>query len=160
MHRPLPARFAPFERPHASNTHHMPTPASILGARTRRAERIAKEAENASSSEKSSSTESSSTESSSDEVEDETNSKSSAKSSDINSSCADNSNTENVSDIEDQSVGNAKLNSFANLLGLNPFGSNGKLIQKLAPISNADIQPILVLCPTSYECMDNQCQPQ
>src|SRR6266508_6901389 len=92
--------------------------------------------------------------------QDETNSKSSAKSSDINSSCADNSNTENVSDIEDQSVGNAKLNSFANLLGLNPFGSNGKLIQKLAPISNADIQPILVLCPTSYECMDNQCQPQ
>jgi len=36
----------------------------------------------------------------------ETNSKSSAKSSDINSSCADNGNTENVSDIEDQSVGN------------------------------------------------------
>ena len=98
--------IAPLERPCASNTHHMPPPPSILGARTRRAERIAKEAENAPSSEKSSSTESSSTESSSDEVENETNSKSSAKSSDINSSRADNGNTENVSDIEDQSVGN------------------------------------------------------
>ncbi len=84
--------IAPLERPHASNTHHMPPPPSILGARTRHAEHIAKEAENAPSSEKSSSTESSSTESSLDEVEDETNSKSSAKSSDINSSCADNSN--------------------------------------------------------------------
>src|SRR6266508_5756812 len=40
----------------------------------------------------------------------ETNSKSSAKSSDINSSCADNGNTENVSDIEDQSVGNKTSN--------------------------------------------------
>jgi hypothetical protein len=90
----------------------MPPPPSILGARTRRAERIAKEAENAPSGEKSSSTESSSTESSSDEsssdeVEDETNSKSKAKSSDTNSSSADNDgNTENVSDIEDHSVGN------------------------------------------------------
>jgi len=93
--------IAPLERPRASNTHHMPPPPSILGACTRRAEHIAKEAENAPSSEKSSSTESTS-----DEVEDETNSKSSAKSSDINSSCADNGNTENVSDIEDQSVGN------------------------------------------------------
>src|SRR6266545_417045 len=44
--------IAPLERPRASNTHHMPPPPSILGARTRRAERIAKEAENASSSEK------------------------------------------------------------------------------------------------------------
>src|SRR6266511_2937496 len=93
--------IAPLERPCASNTCHMPPPPSILGA-----EHIAKEAENAPSCEKSSSTESSSTEISLDEVEDETNSKSSAKSSDINSSCTDNSNTENVSDIEDQSVGN------------------------------------------------------
>ena len=54
----------------------------------------------------------------------------------------------------------AKLNSFATLLGLNPFGSDGKFIQKLAPVSNNNIQPILVLCPTSYECMDIQCQPR
>jgi len=67
---------------------------------------------------------------------------------------------ENLIGEESKEAMSAKLNSFANLLGLNPFGSNGKLIQKLAPISNADIQPILVLCPTSYECMDNQCQPR
>ena len=53
-----------------------------------------------------------------------------------------------------------KLNSFANLLGLNPFRPDGKLIAKLAPVSNQNIQPVLVLCPTSYECMDIKCQPR
>ncbi len=53
-----------------------------------------------------------------------------------------------------------KLNSFANLLGLNPFEPNGKFIQKLSPVSNENIDPVLVLCPTSYECMDNECQPR
>lgn len=66
---------------------------------------------------------------------------------------------ENLVGEESKEAISAKLNNFANLLGLNPFGSNGKLIQKLAPISNNDIQPILVLCPISYECMDIQCQP-
>jgi uncharacterized Zn finger protein (UPF0148 family) len=51
-----------------------------------------------------------------------------------------------------------KLDSFANLLGLNPFGEDGKLIQKIYPISNDEIQPILVLCPTSYVCMDGECE--
>jgi len=46
---------------------------------------------------------------------------------------------ENLIGEESKEAMSAKLNSFANLLGLNPFGSNGKLIQKLAPISNADI---------------------
>ena len=61
---------------------------------------------------------------------------------------------------ESKEAMSAKLNSFATLLGLNPFGSDGKFIQKLAPVSNNNIQPILVLCPTSYECMDIQCQPR
>ncbi|KAF8804004.1 hypothetical protein BYT27DRAFT_7108192 [Phlegmacium glaucopus] len=51
-----------------------------------------------------------------------------------------------------------KLDSFANLLSLNPFGPNGQLIKKLCPISNDNIQLILVLCPTSCECMDGACQ--
>src|SRR6266540_6248085 len=67
---------------------------------------------------------------------------------------------ENLIEEESKEAISAKLNNFANLLGLNPFGSNGKLIQKLAPISNADIQSILILYPTSYECMDNQFQPR
>ena len=93
--------IAPLERPRASNTYHMLSSPSILGAHTHYAECITKEAKNAPSSEKSSSTESSS-----DEIEDETNSKASAKSSDINSSSANNGNTKNVSDIEDHSIGN------------------------------------------------------
>ncbi len=129
--------IAPLERPCASNTHHMPPPPSILGARTRRAERIAKEAENASSSEKSSSTESSSTESSSDEVENETNSKSSAKSSDINSSCADNGNTENVSDIEDQSVGN-KASDVEDGSDTDKITDAGKMITDAGKIADAE----------------------
>jgi len=129
--------IAPLERPRASNTHHMPPPPSILGARTRRAERIAKEAENASSSEKSSSTESSSTESSSDEVENETNSKSSAKSSDINSSCADNGNTENVSDIEDQSVGN-KASDVEDGSDTDKITDAGKMITDAGKIADAE----------------------
>ena len=108
----------------------MPPPPSILGARTRRAERIAKEAENAPSSEKSSSTESSSTQSSSDEVEVETESKSSAKSSDINSGSADNGNTENVSDIEDHSDGNKASNA--------EDGSDADKITGDSKIINAD----------------------
>ncbi|KAF8803178.1 hypothetical protein BYT27DRAFT_7110632 [Phlegmacium glaucopus] len=52
-----------------------------------------------------------------------------------------------------------KLDSFVNLLGLNPFGPNGQPIKKLCPISNDGIQPILVLCPKSYECMDGACEP-
>ena len=129
--------IAPLERPRASNTHHMPPPPSILGARTRRAERIAKEAENASSSEKSSSTESSSTESSSDEVENETNSKSSAKSSDINSSCADNGNTENVSDIEDQSVGN-KASDVEDGSDADKITDAGKMITDAGKITDTE----------------------
>ena len=124
--------IAPLERPRASNTHHMPPPPSILGARTRHAERIAKEAENASSSEKSSSTESSS-----DEVENETNSKSSAKSSDINSSCADNGNTENVSDIEDQSVGN-KASDVEDGSDTDKITDAGKMITDAGKIANAE----------------------
>ena len=51
-----------------------------------------------------------------------------------------------------------KLDSFANLLGLNPF-KDGKFIQKIQKISNDAIQPILVLCPKSYVCMNGACQP-
>jgi hypothetical protein len=40
-----------------------------------------------------------------------------------------------------------KLNAFANMLGLKAYGSDGKLIKKLQPISKKEIQPILILCP-------------
>jgi len=71
-------------------------------------------------------------------------------------------NNERPNDItasEAREILSIKLGSFANLLGLNPFGDKGQFIQKLYPISNDDIQPNLVICPTSYECMDNVCEP-
>jgi hypothetical protein len=52
-----------------------------------------------------------------------------------------------------------KLDAFAKLLGLNPIGEDGKFIQKIYPVSNDVIQPILVLCPSSYTCMNAGCQP-
>ena len=50
-----------------------------------------------------------------------------------------------------------KLNAFADFLNLNPYGPDGKFKQKLYPISNNSIEPLLVLCPTSYCCMDGAC---
>src|SRR5258708_21867993 len=53
-----------------------------------------------------------------------------------------------------------KLNAFANFLGLNPYDSDGIFQQKLYPITRDSIEPILVLCPTSYQCMDGACEPR
>ena len=53
-----------------------------------------------------------------------------------------------------------KLDAFANLLGLNPYDSDGKFQQKLYPISKDSIEPLLVLCPTFYQCMDGGCEPR
>lgn len=44
------------------------------------------------------------------------------------------------------------------MLGLKPYGSNGKLIKKLQPISKKDIQPIIILCPPSFSCSDKKCK--
>ena len=51
-----------------------------------------------------------------------------------------------------------KLNNFADLLGLNSFGSDGKLIQRLQPISKKEIQAIMIICPPSNVCSDIKCQ--
>jgi hypothetical protein len=51
-----------------------------------------------------------------------------------------------------------KLNGLADILGLNSFGSDGKLVQKLLPISKKDIQPILIICPVSSVCSDINCR--
>ncbi len=67
---------------------------------------------------------------------------------------------EDVMGAEATELTSIKLNDFANFLGLNPCGPNGKILQKLYPISKASIVPVLVLCPTSYKCMDASCQPR
>src|SRR6266540_7069389 len=93
----------------------MPPPPSIPGARTRRAERIVKEAANAPISEKSISTESSS-----DEVEDDIE----------NPGSADKGNTENASEIED--------NSAVNKASEAEDASNGDKASDIEDASNAE----------------------
>jgi len=51
-----------------------------------------------------------------------------------------------------------KLNNFADLLGLNSFGTDGRLIQRLQPISKKEIQAIMIICPPSNVCSDVKCQ--
>ena len=51
-----------------------------------------------------------------------------------------------------------KLNNFAGLLGLNSFGSDGNVIQKLQSISKKEIQAIMIICPPSNVCSDIKCQ--
>jgi hypothetical protein len=51
-----------------------------------------------------------------------------------------------------------KLNGLADILGLKSFGSDGRLIQKLQPISKKEIQPILIICPSSNTCSDKKCR--
>ncbi len=47
---------------------------------------------------------------------------------------------------------------MADVLGLNSFGSNGQLIQKLQPISKTEIEPILMICPLSSICSAKKCE--
>lgn len=53
-----------------------------------------------------------------------------------------------------------KLDALAKLLNLNPYNDNGQYQQSLNPVSHKSIQPILVICPNSYECETLDCQPR
>ena len=50
-----------------------------------------------------------------------------------------------------------KLDSFSDLLGLQPFDESGKLRHKLKPISHSSIQPVLAICPSNMKCTTDQC---
>ena len=52
----------------------------------------------------------------------------------------------------------AKINDFVEILGLNSYGSDRKLIRKLYPVSKTEIQPILIICPPSNTCSNKTCQ--
>ena len=58
--------------------------------------------------------------------------------------------SENLKSLPDNqiitSIG-TKLNNFADLLGLNSFGSDGRPIQRLQPMSKKEIQAIMIICP-------------
>ena len=53
-----------------------------------------------------------------------------------------------------------KLDAFAKLLNLNPYDDNDQFQKRLNPVSHKSIQPILVICPNSYECETLDCPPQ
>src|SRR5271169_2590347 len=52
-----------------------------------------------------------------------------------------------------------KLDQFSKRLNLYPDNSKGKFQGKLKPISHAQIQPVLVICPNSIECEEMSCDP-
>ena len=69
--------------------------------------------------------------------------------------------TENRSSMTNEQVISSisiKLDSFAKLLKLNPYGKKRKFHGKLNAVSQDDIQPVHVICPTSMECETKTCQ--
>ena len=52
-----------------------------------------------------------------------------------------------------------KLDLFAKHLNLYPYNSRGKFQGKLKPVSHAQIQPAIVICPDSVECEQMSCKP-
>ena len=52
-----------------------------------------------------------------------------------------------------------KLDKLAKVLKLYPYNSKGKFQGKLSSVSHKEIQPILMICPSSIECEDLNCKP-
>jgi hypothetical protein len=50
-----------------------------------------------------------------------------------------------------------KLDLLTKLLGLYPYDSHGQYQKMLKPVSDKDIEPIHVICPTSLECQTISC---
>jgi CxC5 like cysteine cluster associated with KDZ transposases/CxC6 like cysteine cluster associated with KDZ transposases len=53
-----------------------------------------------------------------------------------------------------------KLDRIANTLYLSPYDENGNYKGKLLPISHKNIQPALVICPSSFVCGTLSCRPR
>ena len=70
---------------------------------------------------------------------------------------------ETMSQLNDDQVTSSiglKLNGLAKNLNLHPYNKKGKFVGKLKPISDENIEPILIICPISMECMTGTCQPR
>lgn len=53
-----------------------------------------------------------------------------------------------------------KLDLLAKLLKLYPCNKKGKFVGKIKPISNRDIQPVLMICPDAVVCETDTCNPR
>jgi hypothetical protein len=70
---------------------------------------------------------------------------------------------ETMSQLNDDQVTSSiglKLDGLAKNLNLHPYNKKGKFVGKLKPISDENIEPILIICPISMECMTGTCQPR
>jgi hypothetical protein len=53
-----------------------------------------------------------------------------------------------------------KLDKLSKLLKLHPYDKDGQFRQKLKPISEKDIEPALIICPSVMECETSTCNPR
>jgi hypothetical protein len=65
-----------------------------------------------------------------------------------------------MSDDQVLAVTTTKLVSLAQILQFYPLDNNGNFLGKLKPISQESIQPVLMICPTSVQCMKPTCNPR
>jgi hypothetical protein len=75
---------------------------------------------------------------------------------DINS-LSTGSDTFQTSDESTTAIG-IKLDSLSKLLGLTPYSTEGVFLGKLRQVSEQDIQPVQIICPTSMECETIKCK--
>jgi hypothetical protein len=53
-----------------------------------------------------------------------------------------------------------KLDAMADLLNLSSYDDTGRYKRKLQPVSHAEIQPVYVICPISFTCETQSCNPR
>lgn len=63
----------------------------------------------------------------------------------------------NKSNTEKNTILAKKFNKLSIVLKLRPYNKSGVLKRKLRPISNALIQPALVICPSTMQCSTATC---
>src|ERR1700756_4462613 len=65
-----------------------------------------------------------------------------------------------MSDDQVLSVTCTKLVALAQMLEYYPLDNNGNFLGKLKPVSQRSVHPVLMICPTSVQCMTSTCNPR
>lgn len=69
--------------------------------------------------------------------------------------------SEHQSGLSAEQVTNAigtKLDGLSKVLGRYPYSREGRPLQKLKPVSDQEIEPVVLICPQSMECETAACQ--